>query len=161
VDIGINSGILTLPGQPESGTATFSADNSLRVNLLNSQGAVSYVINGEVDNYLDPTSVSWFAPLPGQFSENQPPMQSQFFNTGRNVINAFDFLYDGLHGYAGLKPNGLDIPSANIQFTPGFYPNPVPEPSLSAFALCAFALGLALRRKLAAASRGLSNINQQ
>lgn len=129
VDSGINSGILTLPGQPESGTATFSTESPLVVNLLNSQGAVSYVINGVEGNYLDPTSIAWFAPLPGNFSENQPPMQEQFFNTGRNVINAFDFLYDGLNGYAGLKPNGLSIPSADIQFTPGFYPNPIPEPS--------------------------------
>jgi hypothetical protein len=128
VDIGINSGILTLPGQPQTGMADFSAENSLVVHLLNSGGEVSYVINGEEGNYLDPTSTSWFAPLPGDFSENQPPMQDQFFNTGRNVINAFDFLYDGLNGYTGVRPNGLEIASADIRFTPGFYPNPVPEP---------------------------------
>lgn len=128
VDIGINSGILTLPGQPQTGTANFTAENSLVVHLLNSGGDVSYVINGLEGNYLNPTSTSWFAPLPGDFSENQPPMQDQFFNTGRNVINAFDFLYDGLNGYAGVRPNGLSIPSANIQFTPGFYANPIPEP---------------------------------
>jgi hypothetical protein len=128
VDIGINSGILTLTGQPQTETAIFTAENTLTVNLLNSGGAVSYVINGEPENYLNPTSTSWFAPLPGDFSENQPPLQDQFFNTGRNVINAFDFLYDGLHGYAGLKPNGLAIVSADIQFAPGFYLNPVPEP---------------------------------
>ena len=136
VDIGINSGILTLPGQPQSGTATLSPSNPLVVNLFNSGGAVSYLINGEPGNYLDPTSTSWFAPLPGDFSENQPPLQDQFFNTGRNVINAFDFLYDGLNGYAGLKPNGLSIPEAEIQFTPGFYP--VPEPST--YALLALAV---------------------
>ena len=128
VDIGINSAILTLPGQPQTGTATFTSENSLTVHLLNSTGAVSYVINGEPGNFLDPTSTSWFAPLPGDFSENQPPLQDQFFNTGRNVISAFDFLYDGLNGYAGLKPNGFEISAANIQFAPGFYPNPVPEP---------------------------------
>lgn len=131
VDIGINSGILTLPGQPQSGVATFSPASPLVVNLLNSGGGVSYTINGAADNYLDPTSVSWFAPLPGNFSENQPPLQDQFFNTGRNVINAFDFLYDGLNGYAGLRPSGLAIPSANVQFTAGYYPNPVPEPEAS------------------------------
>ena len=142
VDIGINSGILTLPGQPQTGTAAFTAENPLVVNLLNSGGAVSYTINGEAGNYLDPTSTSWFAPLPGDFSENQPPLQDQFFNTGRNVINAFDFLYDGLNGYAGLKPNGLSIPSADIQFTAGFYPNPIPEPSTYALiALGVVALG--------------------
>ena len=128
VDIGINFGILTLPGQSQTGTASFSPENALTVNLLNSGGAVSYVINGDAENYLDPTSTSWFAPLPSDFSENQPPLQDQFFNTGRNVINAFDFLYDGLHGYAGLKPNGLAIPAADIQFAPGFYLNPIPEP---------------------------------
>jgi hypothetical protein len=46
------------------------------------------------------------------------------------VINAFDFLYDGLNGYAGLRPNGLAIPSADIRFTAGFYPTPVPEPEM-------------------------------
>jgi hypothetical protein len=141
VDIGINSGILTLPGQPQSGAATFSAESPLVVNLLNSAGAVRYTINGAAGNYLDPTSVSWFAPLPGNFSENRPPFQDQFFNTGRNVINAFDFLYDGLNGYAGLRPNGLAIPSADIQFTAGFYANPVPEPGVARAALAAM-LGL-------------------
>lgn len=147
VDIGINTGILTLPGQPTSGTATFSEDTALVVNLLNSGGAVSYTINGVAGNYLDPTAVSWFAPLPGDFSENQPPMQNQFFNTGRNVINAFDFLYDGANGYAGLKPSGLAIPSANIQFTAGYYPNPVPEPGTVALISLALAGAVALRRK--------------
>lgn len=150
VDIGINSGILTLPGQPQSGTATFTTESPLVVQLLNSGGAVSYTINGEPDNYLNPTSVSWFAPLPGDFSENQPPYQSQFFNTGRNVINAFDFLYDGLNGYAGLRPNGLSIPSADLQFTADFYPNPVPEPRAVVLVLGAFAAGWlwAVRRRL-------------
>jgi len=130
VDIGINTGILTLPGQPTSGTASFTEANPLTVNLLNSNGAVSYQINDAEDNYLNPTEISWFAPLDGDFSENQPPMQDQFFNTGRNVLNAFDFLYDGENGFVGLKPSGLAVDSANIQFTAGYYPNPVPEPQL-------------------------------
>lgn len=128
VDIGINTGILTLPGQPTSGTANFTNANPLVVNLINSNGAVSYQINNSPDNYLNPTEISWFAPLDGDFSENQPPMEDQFFNTGRNVLNVFDFLYDGENGYVGLKPSGLDVESANVQFTAGYYP--IPEPSV-------------------------------
>lgn len=41
-------------------------------------------------------------------------MQDQFSNTGRNLLNAFDLLYEGENGYVVLKPNGLDIESANI-----------------------------------------------
>ena len=86
-------------------------------------------------NLLNPQSqgtsgnVSLFPPLDGNFSENQPPSSDNFFNTGRNVLNAFDFLYDGSNGFVGLTTNGLVSTNADLSFTPGFYPNPVPEPS--------------------------------
>jgi Immunoglobulin I-set domain len=122
LDIGIPHGILTLPGQPTSGTTVALP---MGVNLINSGGSVGYQINNATDNILNPTSISWFAPLDGNFSENQPPYQAQLFNTGRFVINAFDLLYDGTNGYLGVEPNGVAVPSANIRFTAGFYPNPL------------------------------------
>lgn len=128
LDIGIPHAIITLPGQPISGS---NVTLPMTVNLINSAGAVSYQINSNPDNILSPVSSSespafaWFAPLAGSFSENQPPYQTQLFNTGRNVINAFDFLYDATNGYLGVKPNGVSVPSANITFSAGFYPNPI------------------------------------
>jgi hypothetical protein len=128
LDIGIPHGILTLPGQPTSGNVT---DFPIGVNLINSGGAVSYQINTDPDNILNPVASSesvalpWFPPLPGSFSENMPPYNATLFNTGRNVINAFDFLYDATDGFLGVMPNGVSVPSANIFFTAGFYPNPV------------------------------------
>jgi hypothetical protein len=121
VDTGINFAILTLPGL---GGAT--ATPPLTVNLLNSGGAVSYEITSDVSNTLAPTEISVFPPLAGNFSENAGTTRDQFFNTGRRVLNAFDFLYDGVAGYVGLARNATSIPAANIAFTPGYYPAPIP-----------------------------------
>ena len=131
VDIGIGHAIMTLPGQ----TNGFLTNPPLEVQLLNSGGAVGYNITTNASNLLNPQSqgtsgnVSLFPPLDGNFSENQPPSSDNFFNTGRNVLNAFDFLYDGSNGFVGLTTNGLVSTNADLSFTPGFYPNPVPEPS--------------------------------
>ncbi len=127
IDIGISHGIMTLPGQPTSGT---TVDLPITVNLINSGGAVSYVINNSTANLLNPVldgnlSISWFAPLDGIYSENLPPYRGQLFNTGRDVLNAYNFLYDAAHGYLGLLPNGNSVPSAGLKFTAGFYPSPV------------------------------------
>jgi len=128
LDIGIPHGIITLPGQPQTGS---NVTLPFTVNLINSAGAVSYQINNNSDNILNPAAssespaIAWFAPLPGNFSENQPPYQDQLFNTGRNVLNAFNLVYDATNGFLGVKPNGVSVPSANISFTPGFYPNPI------------------------------------
>lgn len=121
VDTGINFSILTLPGLGGS-----TAAPPLTVNLLNSGGAVSYQINTDSQNTLSPTSITVFPPLAGNFSENSGVTRDQFFNTGRRVLNAFDFLYDGVDGYIGLKRNATSVPSANITFTPGYYPAPIP-----------------------------------
>ena len=131
VDSGLGGrGILTLPGQETSGTVPLSQATPLVIHLLN--GGVSYTINGGTDNFVAPTDVKWFPPLDGRFSENQPPVQDVFFNAGANPIRGFDYLYDGLHGYVGLRPNGTELPvSADVRFTPGFAPNPLPEPSSS------------------------------
>lgn len=129
IDTGISHGILTLPKQPRTGN---NVDYPLTVNLLNSNGGVSYRINSKPGNILRPSAdgygasgIAWFAPLSGLFTENDYPYQSQFFNTGRNVLNAFEYLYDASNGYLGLKPNGYSVPEAKITFTPGLYPNPI------------------------------------
>ena len=121
VDTGINFSILTLPG-----LAGPTAPPPLTVNLLNSAGAVSYQINTDPGNSLAPTAISAFPPLAGNFSENSGTTRDQFFNTGRRVLNAFDFLYDAIDGYVGLALNGTSVPAAQIAFTPGFYPAPIP-----------------------------------
>jgi len=128
LDIGIPHGILTLPGQPTTGS---NVTLPMTVNLINSGGAISYQINNSTENILNPVAdsesaaIGWFSPLAGNFSENQPPYQNQLFNTGRDVLNAFNFLYDATNGFLGVKPNGVSVPTANITFTAGFYPNPI------------------------------------
>jgi len=120
LDVGIDYAFLILPDEPHSGNATAN----LTVNLLNSNGAVSYDINTKRANLLNPAYIQWSSAEPGPFSESQPPYGDQFINTGRNVINGFDLVYDGTGGYFGLKPNS-SVPSANIQFTADYYPNPI------------------------------------
>jgi|GEM_PF-752372 hypothetical protein len=121
VDTGINFAILTLPGLTGA-----TATPPLTVNLLNSDGAVSYTINTEPENTLNPTSIDIFPPLAGNFPENTGAFRDQFFNTGRNLLNAFDLLYDAVDGYVGLKKISTPDLHANIQFAPGFYPAPIP-----------------------------------
>jgi len=152
VDIGIGHAIMTLPGQ----TNGFASNPPLSVQLINSGGAVGYTITTNSSNLLNPQNqgtnpnVSLFPPLTGNFSENQPPASDNFFNTGRNVLNAFDYLYDGQNGYVGLSTNGLVATNANLSFSAGFYPNPVPEPSTYAlFGLGGMALVIATRVKKA------------
>jgi hypothetical protein len=132
IDIGISYGILTLPGY----TSQSSFSGTMDVNLINSGGAVGYQINSSGSNLLNPTTgvttpdITFFNPLAGNFSENIPPASTQFFNTGRNVLNAFNFLYDGSNGYLGLIPNTDNPPvSADIAFTAGYYPNPLTQPA--------------------------------
>lgn len=134
VDIGIGYAFLTLPDSPTSGEAT----GNYTVNLLNSNGAVSFDVNDDAANLLAPSpnsttgwSTEWSPYDPSNsngFTESVPPVGYQFLNTGRNVINGFDLVYDGEGGLFGLKPNS-SVPSANIQFTAGYYPSPIPEPS--------------------------------
>lgn len=131
VDIGIGHAIMTLPGQ----TNGYLTNPALGIDLLNSGGAVGYNITTNPANLLNPQfqgnpgNVSLFPPLGGNFSENQPPQSDTFFNTGRNVLNAFNFLYDGQNGYVGLTTNGLVDTNADLSFTAAYYPAPVPEPS--------------------------------
>jgi hypothetical protein len=120
LDVGIDYAFLILPDEPHSGNATAN----LTVNLLNSNGAVSYDINTTRGNLLNPAYIQWSDSEPGPFSESQPPYGDQFINTGRNVINGFDLVYDGTGGYFGLKTNS-SVKSANIKFTAAYYPSPI------------------------------------
>jgi hypothetical protein len=122
VDVGIDQAYLTLPGGPGG---LVSGDYT--VNLLNSNGAVSFEVNGHADNILNPSSTHWSDFTPGPFSESQSPYGEQFLNTGRNVINGFDIVYDAVAGLYGMKPNAT-IPHSNMTFTAGYYPSPVPVP---------------------------------
>lgn len=128
IDMGIPSGILSLPGQ----TATSPFNQAMTVNLLNSGGALSYDINyNQASNVLNPESVSFFNPLPGNYSSNAPAQNTQFFNTGRYPFSAFNYLYDATGGYLGLAPTSLSnissiLSSANakVPSAPTFFPNP-------------------------------------
>ena len=163
VDVGIGNAYMILPGQPDSGEVT----GNYTVNLLNSEGALSFEVNSDPENFLTPSPDSktgwrtqWSPFNPGPFSESQSPYGEQFLNTGRNVINGFDLVYDADGGLFGLKLNlNPDIPldaaiksAANIQFTAGYYPSPIPEPSAavlvasSAVILLGWRLNLRLRR---------------
>ncbi|MDA2892628.1 right-handed parallel beta-helix repeat-containing protein [Mycolicibacterium sp. BiH015] len=125
IDMGIPSAILTLPGQ----TPSSQFGGELTVNLLNSGGAVRYDIDlADTDSLLNPTDVAFFNPLAGTYTENMAPQSQQFFNTGRNVFSAFDYLFDAESGYFGLKigstPQAQDAFQGRGQFAAAFYTNP-------------------------------------
>ncbi|MFM7034795.1 MAG: right-handed parallel beta-helix repeat-containing protein, partial [Planctomycetia bacterium] len=126
IDMGIPSGILTLPGKSPSSRF----NGKMTVNLLNSPGAVQYDIDtSDADNLLNPTDVAFFNPLAGTYTENLPPQSGQFFNTGRKVFAAFDYLYDAAAGLLGLKvgstTNALNaFASSGGQFTAAHFANP-------------------------------------
>ena len=123
--MGIPSGILTLPGKKP--TSKFSG--SMTVNLLNANGAVQYDIDtSDSSNLLNPTDVAFFNPLAGTSTENLPPQSTQFFNTGRKVFAAFDYLYDAAAGLLGLKvgstTNAQNAFAGRGQFTVAHFANP-------------------------------------
>jgi len=124
IDMGISSGIITLPGQ--SVTSPFG--QQLTVDLLNSGGELAYNINyNNANNLLNPSSVAFFNPLAGNYSENAPQQNNQFFNTGRYVFSGFDYLYDATGGYLGLKPNNksvLDLANATYPASGKHFANP-------------------------------------
>jgi hypothetical protein len=123
IDMGIPSGIITLPGQ----TVTSPFDQQLTVSLLNSGGELSYHINyNNANNQLNPSTVSFFNPLAGNYSQNAPRQNSQFFNTGRYLFSAFNYLYDATGGYLGLKPinkSVLESANANYPASGKYFPN--------------------------------------
>lgn len=131
IDMGIPSAILTLPGQKPS--ATFSGE--MTVDLLNSGGSVGYGFRTDQagaiaqTNLMAPTTVAFFNPLAGDYTQNMAPQSGQFFNTGRRVFSAFDYLYDAAGGYLGLAVGTSAeaqsaFASGNGEFTAAYYANP-------------------------------------
>jgi hypothetical protein len=110
LDIGIDDMLLTLPGFPTSGS--LADNNDLDVALLGLPiGTVGYTFTvGDTTNPLAPTSVQWSPLQPGAFSEGQT--FTTLVNTGRDVMNAFNVLYDASNGYLGLQLNSLSSGSS-------------------------------------------------
>jgi subtilase-type serine protease len=109
-DIGIDDMLLTLPGFPTTGSLV--SGNDLEVALLGLPvGTVGYTFSvGDTTNPLGPSSVQWSALQPGAFSEGQTLVS--LVNTGRDVMNAFNVLYDASNGYLGLQLNSLSAGSS-------------------------------------------------
>ncbi|AQT80209.1 hypothetical protein B1R94_14465 [Mycolicibacterium litorale] len=127
IDIGIATGILTLPGQSPASTFT----PPMTVDLLNSGGKVKYTVNpADKHNQMTATAVAYFDPLAGAYTQNMPQLSGQFFNTGRRVIAGMNYLYDAAGGYLGLyAPTSGDsdqakaFQSANGAFEAQYFPN--------------------------------------
>jgi hypothetical protein len=103
--------------------------------MLNSGGAVGYGFRTDAQgaiaqtNLMAPTTVAFFNPLAGDYTQNMAPQSQQFFNTGRRVFSAFDYLYDAAAGYLGLAVGGsaeaqTAFTSGDGEFTAAFYANP-------------------------------------
>ena len=113
--------------------------DKVTVYLMNSGGLVGYNINvNDPENKLSPTEIKVVLPTTtGVYSQGQDPFRTQFFNTGRDVFEGFDMLYDARNGYMGVKPNEYGLKDPNIFFKAqqGGFPNPIPEPSTYALLL--------------------------
>jgi hypothetical protein len=152
LDSGIGYSFLSLPGLTNGGLS----NPPLSINLINSGGAVGYKITTDSNNILNPSfntatsNVTLSAPSGGIYSQNQSPIGDQYFNSGRNVFNAFDMLYDGQNGYVGLITNSFGATDTNVFFQSGFYASPLPEPStytLLGLSLSGLALVMAQRHR--------------
>jgi len=170
----VNGGVTNNPGTVllDSGIsgAYFSASglassndivsNNITVQLLNSGGAVGggvgYHIDMSSNSALNPTDISFSTSgTNGIFSQNQSPWGPNYFNTGRNVFDAFNMLYDAQNGYMGLLTNDYGsslVGNGTVYFSAqaGGFPNPVPEPSaIALFSLSGLVLLAFCRRKQA------------
>ncbi|OJW25141.1 MAG: hypothetical protein BGO51_27850 [Rhodospirillales bacterium 69-11] len=108
LDLGIGNALLSLPSPPMPATpssSTLLESGTLVVNLLNSFFKVGYGFSVGGTSPMVPQTVTWSAIQPGNqdFSENVD--QTTFFNTGRNALNGFNYLYDATNGYVGLQLN--------------------------------------------------------
>ena len=158
LDSGIGYSYLTLPGYTNGALS----NPVMSIQLINSGGGVGYNINGDSNNYLNPSfdnsnatngsNNNVFLSPPGTngiYSQNMPPFGSQYFNSGRNVFNAFDMIYDATNGYIGLITNSYGATNSDVYFTSGFYPSAVPEPSTCfLFGLGTLGAVLAIRRRI-------------
>ncbi|MBX9866020.1 MAG: hypothetical protein K2Y14_03835 [Burkholderiales bacterium] len=102
IDIGISDMLLTLQNQPTSGQLL---TGMVTVSLLGSNGTAIYTFSPaeSTAQATSPSTVNWTAAQSGVFSQNQAPFSNNFVNTGRNVLNCFDYLYDAQDGYIGLR----------------------------------------------------------
>jgi hypothetical protein len=102
IDIGISDMLLTLQNQPTSGQLL---TGMVTVSLLGSNGTAIYTFSPteSTPQATAPSIVNWTAAQSGVFSQNQVPFSNNFVNTGRNVLNCFDYLYDAQDGYIGLR----------------------------------------------------------
>lgn len=134
MDSGIDGAFISAPDLHES-----DLSNPITVSLMNSGGMVGYQIDlSDPSNVLNPNGIQIVTPgTDGIYSQNQPPYGEQFFNTGRNVFEAFDMLYDAQNGYMGLLTNSYGATDPNVFFNAqaGGFPNPVPEARTTAM-LC-------------------------
>ena len=153
LDSGIGYAYFSAPGYSNQ---VFS-NPAMTIQLINSGTNVSYSITSDTSNVLNPSfdnsnakdySNNVFCSVPatnGIYSQNMAPYGSQYFNSGRNVFNAFDMLYDASNGYIGLITN---TSNPNVTFNAGFYPSAVPEPSTCIlFGFGALALVIASRER--------------
>lgn len=102
IDIGISDMLLTLQNQPTSGQLL---TGMVTVSLLGSNGTAIYTFSPaeSTAQATSPSIINWTAAQSGVFSQNQVPFSNNFVNTGRNVLNCFDYLYDAQDGYIGLR----------------------------------------------------------
>jgi len=126
MDSGISQAYISAPDLSGGENIT-----EMAVYLMNSGGAVGYNIDlNDPANLLNPSSIDISDPTTdGIYSQNQPPYQANFFNTGRNVFSTFNMLYDAQNGYMGVLPNSYGLTDPNVFFTAqsGGFPNPIPE----------------------------------
>jgi len=83
-----------------------SNGSTIEVNFLNSDFNVGYTfVVGNTADPMTPQNVTWAAIQTGNqaFSENVD--QTTLFNSGRNALNGFNYLYDATNGYIGLQLN--------------------------------------------------------
>jgi len=113
IDMGSGNGLLTLPGQPTSGL--IPNGSSLSVSLLGTQGQVAVNwTGGNSADVLYPNGINWVGLQPGRFSENKHTRT--FVNTGRDLLNGFDILYDAEAGFFGLRQSAVP-PGSSVDFS--------------------------------------------